>query len=326
MARIYHRDQVGAPVLTYSTTVTARAHYDALKMILKACLVYGYGTTPPAGWELIYEAADSLILRTGTHSGYVCFRRNSDGYSVEVWLAATYEGVDAGGKIIGAGARSGVSASSAFPQRFPVATLAYHTASTTWALVADEGTVVMSLCGHNSTTPIEVISISAGHQVYANFTLYCGDDSAGDLICIGGANTTITSPAVSFSSSGFTALKYPDSGLLIDTEAISVLTPGLITNPSFHPNLGGVVLPAAHLQPMSWLSNGVSRHIRGIAVDARVSHAHNSHVSQALGGPPLTTRTMNKLLDLGDGHGYLVGRSYPGYSISMLLTTNPEFW
>lgn len=326
MARVYHRDQAGAPALTYSTDATARTHYDALKMIFKACLVYGYGTTPPAGWELIYEAADSLILRTGTHSGYVCFLRNSGGFAVEVWLAATYEGVDARGKIIGAGARSGVSASSALPQRFPVATLAYHTASTTWALVADEGTVVMSLCGQGSTTPLEVISTSAGHQVYAYFTLYCGDDSAGDLICIGGLNTTSASPTLSFSSSGFTALKYPDSGLLVGTGEISVLTPGLITNPVFHPNLGGVVFPAAHLQPMSWLSNGVSRLLRGIAVDARVSHAHNSHVSQALGGPPLTTRTMNTLLDLGDGHGYLVGRSYSGYSISMLLTTNPEFW
>lgn len=326
MARIYHRDQAGAPELTYSTNITARTHYDALKMILKACLVYGYGTTPPAGWELIYEAADSLILRTGTHSGYVCFLRNSDGRAVEVWLAATYEGVDAEGKIIGAGARSGVSAFSALPQRFPVATLAYHTASTTWALVADEGTVVMSLCGSNSTTPIEVTSTSGGNQIYANFTLYCGDDSAGDLICIGGVNITSAALAVSFSSAGFTALKYPDSGLLVDTEAISVVTPGLFTNPGFYPNLGGVVFPAAHLQPMSWLSNGVSRLLRGIAVDARVSHAHNSHVSQALGGPPLTTRTMNTLLDLGDGHGYLVGRSYPGYSISMLLTTNPGFW
>lgn len=326
MARVYHRDQVGAPALTYNTALTARTHYDALKMILKACLVYGYGTTPPAGWELIYEAADSLILRTGTHSGYVCFLRNSDGYAVEVWLAATYEGVDARGKIIGAGARSGVSASSAVPQRFPVSSLAYHTASTTWVLVADEGTVVMSLCGHTGATPIEVTSASVGNQYYANFTLYCGDDSAGDLICIGGTNTTSNTPFTSFSSSGFTALKYPDSGLLVDTGAISVVTPGLFTGPAFYPNLGGVVFPAAHLQPMSWLSNGVSRLLRGIAVDARVSHAHNSHVSQALGGPPLTTRTMNTLLDLGDGHGYLVGRSYPGYSISMLLTANPEFW
>jgi len=326
MARVYHRDQAGAPALTYNTNPTARTHYDALKMILKACLVYGYGTTPPAGWELIYEAADSLILRTGTHSGYVCFLRNSGSHAVEVWLAATYEGVDAEGKIIGAGVRSGVSGSSSLPQRFPVATLAYHTASTTWALVADEGTVVMSLSGHLNTGPTEVTSSSVGNQSYANFTLYCGDDSAGDLICIGGVNTTSTTPAVSFSSAGFTALKYPDSGLLVDTGAISVLTPGLFTTPSYHPNLGDVVLPAAHLQPMSWLSNRVSRLLRGIAVDVRLSHAHNSHVSQALGGPPLTTRTMHTLLDLGDGHGYLVGRSYPGHSISMLLTTNPEFW
>ncbi|WP_417797114.1 hypothetical protein [Stutzerimonas nitrititolerans] len=327
MARLYHRDQAGAPELAYSTAFSVATHFAALKIILKACLVYGYGAVPAAGWELTYESDRSLILRTGTRSGYVCFFiPGSSGYAVEVWLAATFDGVDAVGKIRGVGARSGTAANSALPQRFSVVPLAYHSSATTWAMVADEGTAVISLNGHPAPTPAEVNSSSVGNQAYCNFTLYCGDDSEGDLIFVGGMNGTSTSPSLSFSSSGFTALKHPGSGMLVDVGAISVVTPGLITSPAFHTDLGGVVLPHAYLQPVAWISGGVSRLLRGIAVDARVTHAYSSHISQAFGGPPLTTRSMNTVLTLGDGHDYLVGRSFHSHSISTLLTTNPEFW
>jgi hypothetical protein len=70
----------------------------------------------------------------------------------------------------------------------------------------------------------------------------------------------------------------------------------------------------------------VARKLKGLAVDPRLLHEYTSTVSQALGGPALTTRTMNTVLDLGDGHDYLVGRAYYYYAISVLLTTNPEFW
>ena len=331
MATVYHRDQPGAPALTYSGAVTAQGQYNAFKEILKAALVSGYGSTPPAGWELIYEADNSLVLRTGTHSGYVCFRRESSLSVVTVWLASTYSGVDANGAIIGLGVRSGTAASSSVPHRFSVRALAGYSASSTWAMVADAGTFVLSPSPSSAASPVEVTG-NVGAAYEATHIIYCGDDSAGDLICVGGTNTSAVNIATSysgFSGAGFTCLKSPGTGLLVGDGAIAVYIPGTfntqLTESAFeYP--AGTVLPEVNLSPLYWLADSTVRRFRGLAVEPALVMAYNSHASQALGGPPLTTRTMNTLLDLGDGHAYLVGRSYWRSSITAFLTTNPEFW
>jgi|GEM_PF-774891 len=332
MARVYHRDQAGAPALTYSTATTV-VQFEAFKAILKAALVDGYGSVPAAGWELIYESTTSLILRPGTHSGYVCFVSESSAPTVvTVWLAATFEGVDASGKIIGDGVRSGVAANSSAPQRYSVRALVYNQASTTWAIVADESAFVLSPSGIGSTTA-QGVTGSAGYAYDAVAPLYCGDDSAGDLICVGGSNTasfTANLNLAGFGSSGFTALQFPDTGLLVDTASITVSMPGTRVASTGYTQYGellaGSVLPDVALAPLIWVSSGVARKLKGLAVDPRLLHEYTSTVSQALGGPALTTRTMNTVLDLGDGHDYLVGRAYYYHAISVLLTTNPEFW
>ncbi len=318
--------------MTYNTSVLDQAHFDAFRVILKACLVDGYGLVPAAGWELIHSAANSIVLRNGTHSGYVCFQRTPSTSSlVTVWLAATYSGVDAAGKIIGDGVRSGTAANSSAPHRLQVRALAARSESSTWAMVADNETFVLSMSGSSSVAPIEVTGV-AGQSYEANLTFYCGSDSFGDFICAGGANSESSSASLDtarFSSAGFTCLKHPDTGLLVDTGAITVFMPGTVVfnNATLFSGFpSGVVLSSAHLSPLSWIANSVVRRLRGIAVDPRLSYAYNSPAAQALGGPALTTRTMNTLLDLGDGHDYLIGRAYYTNAITMLLTTHPEFW
>ncbi|WP_312957337.1 hypothetical protein [Stutzerimonas nitrititolerans] len=331
MARAYHRDQPGAPALTYTPAPTSQAHFDAFKTILIAALVSGYGELPAAGWELVFESPSSLVLRNGTRSGYVCFQRSTTvEVVVTVWLAETFSGVDAEGKIIGDGVRSGTAANSAEPQRFTVRSLAAYSSSSTWALVADEGGFVLSMSGDASSTA-GVIEGSYGYQYQANGALYCGDDSAGDFICVGGVNTTavgVSNGVAGFGAGGFTALKYPDSGLLVDTSAIDVAMPGTRAAVAavYNSHPAGVILPTAHLAPLSWVANQTVRDLRGCAVDHRLTAVYNSPASQALGGPALTSRSMNTVLDLGDGHAYFVARSYFVSAITMLLTDNPEFW
>lgn len=331
MATAYHRDQPGAPALTYSNAITGQAQYNAFKEILKAALVSGYGSTPPAGWELIYEADNTLILRTGTHSGYVCFRRENTLSVVTVWLALTFSGVDADGKIIGLGVRSGTAASSAAPQRFSVRALAAYSASTTWALVADAGSFVMSPSPSTNPSPLEVTG-NVGAAYEPSHTIYCGDDSAGDLICVGGTNIasiSISASYTGFSGSGFTCLKYPETGLVVGDSSIVVSVPGAFSTnlpESVYDYPAGTVLPEVNLAPLYWLAGSAVRRLRGMAVESALVLTYNSHASQALGGPTLNTRTMNTLLDLGDGHAYFVGRSYWRNAITAFLTTNPEFW
>lgn len=332
MARIYHRDQAGAPALTYSNTSTAQAHFDAFRTVLKACLVSGYGAIPGAGWELVHDAANSLVLRNGSHSGYVCFQRDASALSlVRVWLAATYTGVDASGKIIGDGVRSGVAANSAVPQCVTVRSFAQNSASTTWALVADERSFCLSPSASTSSSPPEVTG-TQGNSYDACSPLYCGDDSAGDFICVGGINSATATASTSicnFYADGFTALKFPHSGLLVDASAISVAMPGcLVTGgtPGYLQVPSGLVFPDLQLTSPAWAANGVVRRLRGLAFDPRLLTIYNSQFSQALGGPVLTTRNMNTVLSLGDGFGYLIARTYYVSCVSLLLTDNPEFW
>ncbi|MCP3432982.1 hypothetical protein [Stutzerimonas stutzeri] len=330
MARIYHRDQAGAPALTYNAASSVSAdHFAAFKVILKAALVSGYGSIPAAGWSLVYESTTTLILRPGTKSGYVCFVRDSAITVVNVWLAATFEGVDANGKIIGDGVRSGVAANSAVPQRYSVRALVSYSVSTTWAIVADESAFVFSPSA--GTSSAQEVTGTQGNGYEAVTLLYCGDDSAGDLICVGGQNVAAVSSSTnlaSFSSAGFTALRFPHTGLLIDTASIALSMPGAQAGaPAMYSEWpAGTVLPEVSLTPLVWISSGVVRRLKGLAVDPRLLYVYNSQVSQALGGPVLTTRNMNNVLSLGDGHAYIVGRSYYWLAISALLTTNPEFW
>lgn len=332
MARVYHRDQAGAPALTYSSSSTAQAHFDAFRTVLKACLVSGYGTIPAAGWELVHDAANSLVLRNGSRSGYVCFQRDSSALTaITVWLAATFTGVDAAGKIIGDGVRSGTAANSAVPQRISVRTFVSYSSSSTWSLVADSKSFCLSPSPSSSSSPGELVG-SQGNAYEGNNLLYCGEDSAGDFVCIGGQNlatATATSSVSYFNSDGFTALKFPDTGLLVDAAAISVSMPGCVSVNSsslFSTFPPGLVLSDVRLSPPVWVANGVVRELRGVAFDPLLLFAHNSWTSQALGGPVLTTRNLNTVLSLGDGYSYLVGRSYSYSAVTMLLTDNPEFW
>lgn len=332
MATVYHRDQAGAPALTYFHTNTAQAHFDAFRTVLKACLVSGYGAIPAAGWELVHDAANSLVLRNGSHSGYVCFQRDSSGLTaITVWLAATFTGVDADGKILGDGVRSGTAANSAVPQRISVRAFVSYSSSSTWSLVADSKSFCLSPSPSSSSSPGELIG-SQGNAYEGNNLLYCGEDSAGDFICIGGLNmaTANVSSSVSyFNAEGFTALKFPDTGLLVDAAAISVSMPGCVApgaSPIYLAFPAGVVFPDVKLSPPVWVANAVVRSLRGVAFDPRLLYAFNSLASQALGGPALTTRNLNTVLSLGDGYSYLVGRAFGYNAVTMLLTDNPEFW
>src|SRR5690554_2789612 len=106
MAYFYHREQPGSPELTFNSGTTSVAHWNSFVSVLKGCLIYGFGDQPPAGWELIAEASNYLVMRAGSHSGYVCLSWSSSVVTISV--AETFSGV-VGGLIEGDGAKSGVA-------------------------------------------------------------------------------------------------------------------------------------------------------------------------------------------------------------------------
>jgi hypothetical protein len=325
MARIYHRDQPGAPTVPFNASASSSDHFNALKIILKACLVDGYGALPAAGWSLAYESTNTLILRTGSNSGYFCIRNTSgSGAQADVWLAQTFEGVDGNGIIIGAGRRSGLAINSSVPQKLVLTAAFSFSAATTWAILADAATAIVVLSASVAGSATEIINTSAGNQAYANYHFYIGDDSFGDLVCFGGTNTTGT-PFPNFSSLGCTILKFPDTGLLVDS-ASAVVDTFSLWGPTFHNSLNGALFPTLELQHVTWHCNGVIRKLRGVAQDFRLVGAWASHASQAIGGPSLTTRTVSTPIDIGDGHSYLIGLAHSTRAMTNILTTNPVFW
>lgn len=187
MANVYHRDDEGGLVLTYSVTAGLNG-WQAFKTILKACLVSGYGSKAPAGWELIGEGTNYLVLRNGSHSGYVCFTQHSTGHAT-VYLAETYTGMS-GDVMTGDGLKTGLSASNGIPHRFIAANIATYAATTSWYMVADAKSFILQCTSNGTTASAPSISVTGMAHTPG---LYVGEDSAGNFIAMGCENTTSTS-------------------------------------------------------------------------------------------------------------------------------------
>ncbi|PKQ40344.1 hypothetical protein CXP40_16345 [Pseudomonas sp. YY-1] len=323
MARVYHRDQVGAPALTYSSS--GQASFNAIKTILTACLVSGFGGLPSAGWELIAEGADHIVLRNGVHSGYVCFTFSSQ--SVRVYLAETFSGVS-GGVIQGDGVKTGNAAASSLPQvAITMWSFAFTTASS-WVAIADDRTFIFAVAGDSVATDR---SLNGAGLDYGCFTFYVGEDSSGNFISVGGGASTAVAGAIPprFSGQGgFTALKDPSSGLLVGANALPIITPGL----ALTVQTVGVVQPldSVSLVAASWVAGSpsvVAGRLRGVAVCPELYPVTlPAYAARCLGHPvDLTVRTANTPIDLGDGHAYFARMG--SWSVPFwLLTDNPEFW
>lgn len=66
--RYYSSLDTGAPVLP---STSGQRFFDNLRLILKACLVDGYGAKPAAGWTVGHEHADGFSLRNASGEGFV---------------------------------------------------------------------------------------------------------------------------------------------------------------------------------------------------------------------------------------------------------------
>jgi hypothetical protein len=265
-----------------------------------------------------------LILRNGSHSGYVCFGAVSNG--VRVSVAETFAGVSSG-HIVGDGAKSGSAAGSTVPHLVNILRFTYSTNSCSWYMVADEKTFVLALASPGaSATNLELTGANGNN--YTLNTLYVGEDSLGNFIACGGVSTTSTSSTVSGDwGEGFTALRNPDTGLLVDTDPLVYSLPGCYYG-EVNSFSRSQVFPEAAFSKMLWAGElGAMAAFRGIAVEARTMTMHCSDSAQALGlGHPLMSRTAYESVELGDGYRYMVSPRYRKYGPTFFLTDNPEFW
>ena len=316
--RFYSSLDAGVPALTGDV-------YSRVKQILLACLVNGYGSKPAAGWELISEGSNYLVLRNGTHSGYVCLSF-TDSYGVAIYLAETYTGV-VSNVMTGDGLKTGVAANNATPHRLNLTHLTYSSAQSSWYLVADNATF-MFVGGGNNT----LVEASNDVGAYQWKSLYVGEDTAGHFIAVGGVNTA--SDALNnnnyFASYGFTALKDPDTGLLVSSGSISPVIPALDAPLSQNTwrTTSVLALDYVPLSPAGWGLNGsiVAGQLRGVVQCGPLICVTPSKAAQSIGfSGALTVRNLNTPINLGDGYSYFMGVAFSS-SATFMVTDNPVFW
>lgn len=323
MARIYHRDQVGSPALTFSSTVSGR--FESFKAVLKACLVSGYGVYPAAGWELVAEAASYIVLRPATHSGYVCLALS--GSVIRVSVAATYSGVSSG-IIQGDGAKSGISSGSTQPQVLYAYAFAQSAAST-WMLAADERTFIFNAVS-NSGSPAGVVPEDfSGNSEYSSL-LYAGEDSQGNFITVGGGASTATAinaPSSAFGEPGFTSLKNPATGLLLSAGSLDARLPLSRASPSSALASISALFSEISLVKVSWLVPGYfCGPLRGLASAAELSGINTKSCLECLGFPGANTRNLNTLVNLGDSNTWIALARDQRYTPMMFMTDASEYW
>lgn len=329
MARVYHRDQPGVPVIPYNSGQGGVAHFAALKVVLKACLVSGYGSTPAAGWSLIAEGTNYIVLRNGSASGYVgiTWVAGASGL-LRVYLLKTFTGMS-GDIPQGDGLKSGTAAALGAPQGVASQSPFYASDSSSWYVVADSKTAVIAWVGWGAN-----MNLDNGFNGVAGHTLYIGEDSSGNVISVGGGNSSVDSGNNSvygglFGGAGFTALVNPLTGLLVGSGAISVYMPG------FPPSISGgrqdviAKAPSATLSKASWYGDAAyGGTLRGIACCSEIHLVGwTSYAAQCLGrAGAMAIRDHNSPVDLGDAYTYFLRVGDVTSTPAFLVTDNPEFW
>ncbi|SEJ58109.1 hypothetical protein SAMN05216201_11179 [Pseudomonas linyingensis] len=317
--RKYHSSDPGAPA------VNQASWFQTFRAVLRACLVdgYGAGSSPPAGWSLIYDNTNGIVLKSnGVAPAYFNFQaysptgsNNTYGY-MQCLIGASCDSVNASGLMSGDGVRSGNVTNQ---QRIP---LRAAFAGTTWTLLADERTFVFYANSND-------LNNFQGSQSIV--MLYCGDDASNRSIVIGGALSSSASSALynRFHSGGCagSALRDPESGLLLDSVGGSLVSVALDVGSAANgsswgmPYSGG--LDELPLYPCYWLyGDTLVGRLRGLCLSPIAIYSEST-LLKALGlSPSLVTR--GAWAQLGEHH-YAGGIS-GNYSPSLVLTTNPAYW
>lgn len=349
MPRVYSSKDAGLPAF-YMSTVGSVQRFNNYKLILKACLVTGYGARLAAGWTLVDEGDQYLVLRNASgnyvtiSSGYYQNSTNL-GYhgTFRVYLHATYTGVNASGVPQGQGVVSGTSGAATLPVYFG-SDVFYWGANSRWVMLADERTFIFMQAPFTSTA-----SSVSGTQIdtqNGNGTLYVGDDLGGNHIAVGGvrgATPISTQLSLYFDRLAFTTLRNPVSGLLVDTTGISALLESAYESGAVYTTHSTVsmltylatspitVMPSIEMGLVRWVAAGQPQPgLRGIRRDHLMARNYSNltrrQIEGALTSSDYTGDTILNLTPLVEGNLYLPLLAHIGGRGAFIVTDNPVYW
>ncbi|GAD62641.1 Uncharacterised protein [Aquipseudomonas alcaligenes] len=346
MPQCYSSKDAGLPAF-YTSTTSSLQRFNNYKLILKACLVSGYGTRPAAGWTLIDEGDQYLVLRNAAGnyvsitSGYYVVNTNLQFHGVfRVFLHATYTGMGANGIPQGQGVVSGTSGSTTLPVLFGT-DLFYWNTNTRWIMVADSRTFIFTIAAYTGATSGTGLDTASGVG-----TLYVGDDLGGNHIAAGGNRQSgINTPqlALYFDRIAFTTLRNPRTGLLVDTAGITAFLDGSYADAaviSNHVSSSGISIlnPGSITDMLSlemgqvrWSGGGAPQPgLRGIRRENLMSRYYSNLVRRQLEGASTTVDyTSENILNftpLSDGYCYLPLMAQTGGRCALITTDNPAYW
>lgn len=349
MPHVYSSKDAGLPAF-YMTSVSSVQRFNNYKLILKACLVTGYGARLAAGWTLVDEGDQYLVLRNASgnyvtiSSGYY---QNSSSLAYHgtfrVYLHATYTGINSSGVPQGQGVVSGTSGAATLPVYFG-SDVFYWSANTRWAMLADERTFIFMQAPFTSVAS-NVTGASIDNSS-GNGTLYVGDDLGGNHIAVGG-NRAATPPtsqlSLYFDRLAFTTLRNPVSGLLVDTAGINALlessyesnnvytthiTNGQITYLATSPI---TVMSSIEMGLVRWVAAGQPQPgLRGIRRDHLMARNYSNltrrQIEGALTSSDYTGDTILNPTPLVEGSLYLPLIAHVGGRGAYIVTDNPAYW
>lgn len=337
MIRYYASEDAGLPALTYSLTV-GLYRFTNFKLILKACLVNGYGAKAAAGWTLIDEGDLFIVLRnsTGKYVTFVCYYQfNSSQVQyyayARVYLHASYIGM-ASGVPTGDGVVSGTAAGSATPHHRGFIQTFTYAATTRWTMYADGATFILINAATQNSSPSLYPgpdfenSSNAGSE-----TLYVGDDSNGFFIAAGGYTGAPSQflYRTRFSATDLTVLRNPVSGLLVDTGGVAAEIVGIKTPIGILSQANTWSKPTLNLAPVAWLCAGVEQgYLRGMGIDPALHAQWAYTVKNILDGTAITHNVQQILVPsvLQDGYRYQALLAGNDLRKAAVITDNPEFW
>jgi hypothetical protein len=290
--RHYSSLDTGAPVLP---SVSGQRWIDNLKLILKACLVDGYGTKPAAGWTVGHEHADGFSLSNG--EGFINFVSVSS-TAVAVYLMET---ITDGSTALAGGynRRSGPwsdGAADAGRQYVYAFYMSSTYANKQWCVVADNRTATLAWQANSTAVDVTANSIYAG---VLHFGAYLPAMGGSGFCAIGGNVSASAYPATnntSQTSAVGTVLRHPMTGVVAQGASPNYRA-GVATDGATTPQSKSVLAPGA-LRPVrvSLMGRGAGvsgstsafndTHcgvLRGLLADPGVADAYASKMFPALG-------------------------------------------
>lgn len=205
--RMYSSLDAGAPALP---NLSSQRFIDNLRIVLRACLVDGYGDKPGAGWTVMHDVADGFSLGNG--EGIINFVFDTANTVVVYLMEAITDGTVAlaGGVNRRSGPWFDGEVTSTRQKWF--ANMHSTTGGKSWALVADEKTCTI-LCQGNLPAGGAVDFPWASAQAL-HFGQYYPVLGGTGFLCLGGSSAPGSSMTLWGPGMSGTVLRHPFTGLV----------------------------------------------------------------------------------------------------------------